>query len=198
MSFQKTGSDIVTKVKFHPNKKNTTNLVLSTFRGNIYACYNEQSPTISLYHKRVGAISISQYGYTTYAVNTATVCHKGARAIWCQWQTEKAGRVCSSLLSTRRMTLFLREHPCSSKVPQANRGSIKQVVTKTRLSVRISCMLTMTKEGNVTYGVSDKDYHYYYKLSTLEWYQLGFLLGCPGRPTFQDEKSGEGLSGAAA
>ena len=67
ITIQKTESgNVNTIIKFDENYKNKSRLVLDTYNGRYFSCYNHSSPTVSLYRKRIGVLSVSQYGYTTY------------------------------------------------------------------------------------------------------------------------------------
>ena len=185
ITIQKTESgNVNTIIKFDKNYKNKSRLVLDTYNGCYFSCYNHSSPTVSLYRKRIGVLSVSQYGYTTYTSQEYNyIMPKG----------------CLGFVVTKEndgIKLTEKYKPgdaVPAKTPlliKAAPGTypIYQTVYKGTAPAEGENLLRgeFDAKGNITYGLKNKEnYYYYYKLTTQNKANFGFYFGAEGGGPFK-------------
>ena len=177
ITIQKTESgNVNTIIKFDENYKNKSRLVLDTYNGRYFSCYNRSSPTVSLYRKRIGVLSVSQYGYTTYTS---------------QEYGYSMPEGCLGFVVTKEndgIKLTEKYKPgdaVPAKTPlliKAAPGTypIYQTVYKGTTPAEGENLLRgeFDAEGNITYGKNKDNYYYYYKLTTnKDKANFGFYFG---------------------
>ena len=150
---------------------------MSTFRSNIYACYDEQSPTISLYRKRVGAISISQYGYTTYANEYRYRMPQGCTGYVVSMAGGEGGKSLLLTAEYKENDIVPKGTPLLIKGAPGEYGIYQTGRDRDATSSENLLHADYDENGNVTYGVAVKDNYFYYKLSTKNSTNLGFCWG---------------------
>ena len=177
ISFSESKEGKITIIKFKSNDKNETRVVMDTYRGNVYACYNQQSPTISLYRKRVGTISISQYGYTTYATEYPYRMPKGCTGLLVSTLEDNTG---GKLLLTEG---FKENEIVPGKTPLLIKGEPGEYAIYQTARANTSnpgenlLHADYDEEGNITYGSDKNENYYYYKLTTKNGANVGFYWG---------------------
>lgn len=178
ISFQKTGGGkMVTMVEFPSRDKNSKRLVMSTYKSSVYACYADQSPTISLYRKRVGVISISQYGYTTYANKYRYRMPPGCTGYLVSMVDGVVGKSLLLTAEYKENDVVPEGTPLLIKGTPGEYGVYQTGRNREGNAGENLLHADYDEEGNVTYGVQDKANHYYYKLSTKNSTNLGFYWG---------------------
>lgn len=168
-------------ITFNEHSKNNKNLVLDTYNGSIFACYNHSSSTVALFRKRTGKLSVSQYGYTTYTSQK----YSYSMPEGCQ------GFVVTKENDGIKLTeKYKSGDAVPAKTPlliKAVQGTytIYQTVRKAVAPAEGENLLRgeFDAEGNITYGLDNKDNYYYYKLTTKDKANFGFYFGAEyGRP----------------
>lgn len=176
ITIQKTESgNVNTIIKFDENYKNKSRLVLDTYNGRYFSCYNHSSPTVSLYRKRIGVLSVSQYGYPTYTS---------------QEYGYSMPEGCLGFVVTKEndgIKLTEKYKPgdaVPAKTPlliKAAPGTypIYQTVYKGTTPAEGENLLRgeFDAEGNITYGSGNEKNYYYYKLTTRNKANFGFYFG---------------------
>lgn len=166
------------KIMFHKNGGNSNKLLLkTTLNGTYFGCYsNTDNPTVSLYRKRTGFLSVSKYGYTTYTS---------------QEYGYSMPEGCLGFVVTKEndgIKLTEKYKPgdaVPAKTPlliKAAPGTypIYQTVYKGTTPAEGENLLRgeFDAEGNITYGRDNKDNYYYYKLTTnKDKANFGFYFG---------------------
>ena len=182
ISFYKTGSgNVKTIIKFDENSKNKSNRVLDTYNGCIFACYNHSSSTVSLFRKRTGKLSVSQYGYTTYtSQENSYSMPKGCQGFVVTKENDgikltekyKPGDAVPA-----KTPLLIKAAPGAYPIYQTEREAVAPAEGENLLRGEFDA------EGNITYGKNKDNYYYYYKLTTQNKANFGFYFGAAdGRP----------------
>ena len=166
------------KIMFHKNGDNSNKLLLRTaMYGAYFGCYDENKgkPTISLYRKRTGKLSVSQYGYTTYTS---------------QEYSYSMPEGCQGFVVTKENDgiKLTEKYKSGDAVPAKTPLLIKaaQGTYSIYQTVRIAVAPTegenllrgdFDAEGNITYGSGNEKNYYYYKLTTQNKANFGFYFG---------------------
>ena len=176
ISFYKTGSgNVKTIIKFDENSKNKSNRVLDTYNGCIFACYNHSSSTVSLFRKRTGKLSVSQYGYTTYtSQENSYSMPKGCQGFVVTKENDgikltekyKPGDAVPA-----KTPLLIKAAPGAYPIYQTEREAVAPAEGENLLRGEFDAA------GNITYGLDNKDNYYYYKLTTQNKANFGFYFG---------------------
>lgn len=184
ITIQKTESgNVNTIIKFDENYKNKSRLVLDTYNGRYFSCYNHSSPTVSLYRKRIGVLSVSQYGYTTYTSQE----YSYSMPVGC------LGFVVTKENDGIKLT---EKYKPGDAVPAKTPLLIKaaQGTYSIYQTVRIAVAPTegenllrgeFDAEGKITYGLGNEKNYYYYKLTTQNRANFGFYFGAEGGGPFK-------------
>lgn len=177
-----------TIIKFNKNGDNTTKLVLNTrFDGTYFGCYNDKNPLVALFRKRTGKLSVSQYGYTTYTSQE----YSYSMPEGCQ------GFVVTKENDGIKLTeKYKPEDAVPAKTPlliKAAPGTypIYQTVRKAVAPTEGENLLRgeFDAEGNITYGLENKENYYYYKLTTKNKANFGFYFGAADGGPFKMSNS---------
>ena len=167
------------KIMFHKNGSNTSNLLLRTaMYGAYFGCYDENKgkPTISLYRKRTGKLSVSQYGYTTYTSQE----YSYSMPVGCQGfvvTKENEGIKLTEKYKPgdavpAKTPLLIKAEPGTYPIYQTVRKAVAPTEGENLLRGEFDA------EGNITYGRDNKDNYYYYKLTTnKDKANFGFYFG---------------------
>lgn len=175
ITFNKAASgNINTIITFNERPKNDANRVLDTYDGRIFACYNHSSPTVALFRKRTGKLSVSQYGYTTYTSQK----YSYSMPEGCQGfvVTKENGGIKltekykSGDAVPAKTPLLIKAAPGAYPIYQTVREVVAPAEGENLLRGEFDT------EGNITYG--NKDNYYYYKLTTnKDKANFGFYFG---------------------
>ena len=177
ITIQKTESgNVNTIIKFDENYKNKSRLVLDTYNGRYFSCYNHSSPTVSLYRKRIGVLSVSQYGYTTYTSQE----YSYSMPVGCQGfvvTKENDGiklteKYKSGDAVPAKTPLLIKAEPGTYSIYQTVRKAVAPTEGENLLRGEFD------DEGKITYGLGNEDNYYYYKLTTnKDKANFGFYFG---------------------
>lgn len=176
ITFNKAASgNINTIITFNKRPNNDAKLVLDTYDGRIFACYNHSSPTVALFRKRTGKLSVSQYGYTTYTS---------------QEYSYSMPKGCQGFVVTKENDgiKLTEKYKSGDAVPAKTPLLIKaapgtypiyQTVYKGTTPAEGENLLRgeFDAEGNIAYGLENEGNYYYYKLTTKNKANFGFYFG---------------------
>ena len=176
ITFDKTESgNVNTKIEFYKNGSNESNRVLDTYDGRIFACYNHSSPTVALFRKRTGTLSVSQYGYTTYTSQEYNyIMPKGCLGFVVTKENDgikltekyKPGDAVPA-----KTPLLIKAAPGTYPIYQTEYKGTAPAEGENLLRGEFDA------EGNITYGSENKGDYYYYKLTTKDKANFGFYFG---------------------
>lgn len=179
VKFVLNGDKVNALITFPANGSNKLRLMIGRDRElpTVFSCY-DKSETYSgvvLYRKRIGQLSISQYGYTTYVSRTYNYeLPQGCLgfAVTCEGDelklTEKykPGSVVPAYTP-----LLIQGTEGVYPIYDTSRNPQELQAGENILHADYD------ENGNVTYGVAVKDNYFYYKLSTKNSANLGFYWG---------------------
>ena len=167
------------KIMFHKNGSNTSNLLLRTaMYGAYFGCYDENKgkPTISLYRKRTGKLSVSQYGYTTYTSQEYSYSMPEGCLGFVVTKENDGIKLTEKYKSgdavPAKTPLLIKAEPGAYPIYQTVRKAVAPTEGENLLRGEFDA------EGNITYGRDNKDNYYYYKLTTnKDKANFGFYFG---------------------
>lgn len=176
ISFYKTGSGNVNiKIKFNKNGSNESNRVLDTHDGRIFACYNHSSPTVALFRKRTGKLSVSQYGYTTYtSQENSYSMPKGCQGFVVTKENDGiklTEKYKSGDAVPAKTPLLIKAEPGTYPIYQTVRKAVAPAEGENLLRGDFDA------DGKITYGLGNEKNYYYYKLTTQNKANFGFYFG---------------------
>ena len=176
ITFKNTESgNVKTIIKFNENSNNKSCLVLDTYDGRYFSCYNHSSPKVSLYRKRTGELSVSQYGYTTYTSQEYNYSMpEGCQGFVVTKENDgikltekyKPGDAVPA-----KTPLLIKAAPGTYPVYQTVRKATAPAEGENLLRGEFDA------DGNITYGLENKGNYYYYKLTTKNKANFGFYFG---------------------
>lgn len=162
-------------ITFNEHSKNNKNLVLDTYNGSIFACYNHSSSTVALFRKRTGKLSVSQYGYTTYTSQEYSYSMpEGCQGFVVTKENDgikltekyKPGDAVPE-----KTPLLIKAAPGTYPIYQTEYKGTAPAEGENLLRGEFDA------EGNITYGSENKGDYYYYKLTTKDKANFGFYFG---------------------
>lgn len=165
------------KIMFYKNGGNSSRLLLKTaVNGTYFGCYrNTDSPTVSLYRKRTGTLSVSQYGYTTYTSQEYSYSMpKGCQGFVVTKENDGiklTEKYKSGDAVPAKTPLLIKAAPGAYPIYQTEREVVASTEGENLLRGEFDT------EGNITYGWENKDNYYYYKLTTQNKANFGFYFG---------------------
>lgn len=166
------------KIMFHKNGSNTSNLLFRTaLYGAYFGCYDEKKgkPTISLYRKRTGELSVSQHGYTTYTSQEYSYSMpKGCQGFVVTKENEGiklTEKYKSGDAVPAKTPLLIKAEPGTYPIYQTVRKAVAPTEEENLLRGEFDA------EGNIKYGLENKENYYYYKLTTKNKANFGFYFG---------------------
>lgn len=171
-----------TIIKFNKNSNNKTRLVLNTrFEGTYFGCYKDENPKVALFRKRTGTLSVSQYGYTTYTSQEYSYSMpKGCQGFVVTKENDGiklTEKYKSGDAVPAKTPLLIKAEPGTYTIYQTSREAVAPAEGENLLRGDFDA------EGNITYGLDNKDNYYYYKLTTQNKANFGFYFGAKeGRP----------------
>lgn len=176
ITFNKAASgNINTIITFNKRPNNDAKLVLDTYDGRIFACYNHSSPTVALFRKRTGKLSVSQYGYTTYTSQEYSYSMpKGCQGFVVTKENDGiklTEKYKSGDAVPAKTPLLIKAEPGAYPIYQTVRKAVAPTEGENLLRGEFDA------EGNITYGRDNKDNYYYYKLTTQNKANFGFYFG---------------------
>ena len=180
ITFNKAASgNINTIITFNKRPNNDAKLVLDTHDGRIFACYNHSSPTVALFRKRTGKLSVSQYGYTTYTSQEYSYSMpKGCQGFVVTKENDGiklTEKYKSGDAVPAKTPLLIKAEPGTYSIYQTVRKAVAPAEGENLLRGEFDAA------GNITYGLENKDnkdnYYYYYKLTTQNKANFGFYFG---------------------
>lgn len=176
ITFNKAASgNINTIITFNKRPNNDAKLVLDTYDGRIFACYNHSSPTVALFRKRTGKLSVSQYGYTTYTSQEYSYSMpEGCQGFVVTKENDGiklTEKYKSGDAVPAKTPLLIKAEPGTYPIYQTVRKAVAPTEGENLLRGDFDA------EGNITYGLDNKDNYYYYKLTTKDKANFGFYFG---------------------
>lgn len=176
ITIQKTESgNVNTIIKFDENYKNKRRLVLDTYNGRYFSCYNHSSPTVSLYRKRIGVLSVSQYGYTTYTSQEYSYSMpEGCQGFVVTKENDGiklTEKYKSGDAVPAKTPLLIKAEPGTYSIYQTVRKAVAPTEGENLLRGEFDA------EGKITYGLGNEKNYYYYKLTTQNKANFGFYFG---------------------
>lgn len=165
------------RVKFAHQEKDIVNILRYNYDSKLFSCYVSGQKPISLYRKvkYIAQLSVSKYGYTTYTSQE----YSYSMPVGC------LGFVVTKENDGIKLTeKYKPGDAVPAKTPlliKAEPGtySIYQTVRKAVAPTEGENLLRgdFDAEGNITYGLDNKDNYYYYKLTTQNKANFGFYFG---------------------
>lgn len=166
-------------ITFPDNGSNKSQLMLGIDRDSptVFSCYNKSQSysRVALYRKRIGQLSISKYGYTTFVSRVYNYeLPQGCLgfAVTCEGDNLKlTEKYKPGTVVPANTPLLIQGSEGVYPIYDTSR-------TPTGLQAGENLLYAdYDADGNVTYGVDVKDNYYYYKLSTKNSANLGFYWG---------------------
>ena len=145
--------------------------------GAYFGCYDENKgkPTISLYRKRTGKLSVSQYGYTTYTSQEYSYSMpKGCQGFVVTKENDGiklTEKYKSGDAVPAKTPLLIKAEPGTYSIYQTVRKAVAPTEGENLLRGEFDA------EGKITYGLGNEKNYYYYKLTTQNKANFGFYFG---------------------
>lgn len=166
----------VASITFAPKHKGVKRKNLS-FYPTVFSCYRSPYTAISLYRKvkHIAQLSVSQYGYTTYTSQEYSYSMpEGCQGFVVTKENEgiklpekyKSGDAVPA-----KTPLLIKAEPGNYPIYQTVRKAVAPTEGENLLRGEFDA------EGNITYGLKNKDNYYYYKLTTKNKANFGFYFG---------------------
>ena len=168
--------NVNTKIEFAESNTNKNHRVLDTFGGRYFSCYDHSSPTVALFRKRTGKLSVSQYGYTTYTSQEYSYSMpEGCQGFVVTKENDGiklTEKYKSGDAVPAKTPLLIKAEPGAYPIYQTVRKAVAPTEGENLLRGEFDA------EGNITYGRDNKDNYYYYKLTTnKDKANFGFYFG---------------------
>ena len=168
-------AEVVT-VTFAPKDKKVKRKDLSFYK-TIFSCYDTFYTPKSLYRKvkHIAQLSVSKYGYTTYtSQENSYSMPKGCQGFVVTKENDgikltekyKPGDAVPA-----KTPLLIKAAPGTYPIYQTVRKAVATTEGENLLRGEFDA------EGNITYGLKNKDNYYYYKLTTRNKANFGFYFG---------------------
>lgn len=173
------------KIMFHKNGDNSNKLLLkTTLNGTYFGCYSKSdNPTVSLYRKRTGFLSVSKYGYTTYTSQEYSYSMpKGCQGFVVTKENEGiklTEKYKSGDAVPAKTPLLIKAEPGTYPIYQTVREAVAPTEGENLLRGEFDA------EGKITYGLGNEKNYYYYKLTTQNKANFGFYFGAEGGGPFK-------------
>ena len=172
----------VASITFAPKHNGVKRKNLS-FYETVFSCYRSTYTAISLYRKvkHIAQLSVSKYGYTTYTSQE----YSYSMPVGCQGfvvTKENDGiklteKYKSGDAVPAKTPLLIKAVQGTYTIYQTSRKAVAPTEGENLLRGEFDA------EGNITYGLDNKDNYYYYKLTTKDKANFGFYFGAEdGRP----------------
>ena len=164
-------------------KEDIPNILQYYSNSNLFSCYASGQTAIRLYRKvkHIAQLSVSKYGYTTYPSQEYSYSMpKGCQGFVVTKENDgikltekyKPGDAVPA-----KTPLLIKAAPDTYTIYQTSRKAVAPTEGENLLRGEFDA------EGNITYGLDNKDNYYYYKLTTKDKANFGFYFGAEyGRP----------------
>ena len=164
-------------------KEDIPNILQYYSNSNLFSCYASGQTAIRLYRKvkHIAQLSVSKYGYTTYTSQEYSYSMpKGCQGFVVTKENDgikltekyKPGDAVPA-----KTPLLIKAAPDTYTIYQTSRKAVAPTEGENLLRGEFDA------EGNITYGLDNKDNYYYYKLTTKDKANFGFYFGAEyGRP----------------
>lgn len=177
-----------TIIKFNKNGGNTTKLVLNTrYDGTYFGCYNDKKPLVALFRKRTGTLSVSQYGYTTYTSQEYSYSMpEGCQGFVVTKENDGiklTEKYKSGDAVPAKTPLLIKAEPGTYPIYQTVRKAVAPTEGENLLRGKFDA------DGNITYGLENRENYYYYKLTTKNKANFGFYFGAADGGPFKMSNS---------
>lgn len=173
-----------TKITFVITQTKSSAFVLNTrFKGTYFGCYKDENPKVALFRKRTGKLSVSQYGYTTYTSQEYSYSMpKGCQGFVVTKENEGiklTEKYKSGDAVPAKTPLLIKAAPGAYPIYQTEREVVAPTEGENLLRGEFDA------EGNIKYGLENKENYYYYKLTTKNKANFGFYFGAEGGGPFK-------------
>lgn len=164
-------------------KEDIPNILQYYSNSNLFSGYASGQTAIRLYRKvkHIAQLSVSKYGYTTYTSQEYSYSMpKGCQGFVVTKENDgikltekyKPGDAVPA-----KTPLLIKAAPDTYTIYQTSRKAVAPTEGENLLRGEFDA------EGNITYGLDNKDNYYYYKLTTKDKANFGFYFGAEyGRP----------------
>lgn len=170
-------------VKFAHQEKDIVNILRYNSNSNLFSCYEGGQNPISLYRKvkHIAQLSVSKYGYTTYTSQEYSYSMpKGCLGFVVTKENDGiklTEKYKSGDAVPAKTPLLIKAVQGTYTIYQTSRKAVAPTEGENLLRGEFDA------EGNITYGLDNKDNYYYYKLTTKDKANFGFYFGAEyGRP----------------
>ena len=158
-------------------KKDVPNILQYNSNSKLFSCYEGGQTAIRLYRKvkHIAQLSVSKYGYTTYTSQEYSYSMpEGCQGFVVTKENEgikltekyKPGDAVPA-----KTPLLIKAEPGTYPIYQTVRKAVAPTEGENLLRGDFDA------EGNITYGLKNKDNYYYYKLTTRNKANFGFYFG---------------------
>ena len=164
-------------VKFAHQEKDIVNILRYNYDSKLFSCYVSGQKPISLYRKvtHITQLSVSQYGYTTYTSQKYSYSMpEGCQGFVVTKENEGiklTEKYKSGDAVPAKTPLLIKAAPGPYPVYQTVRKAVAPTEGENLLRGEFDA------DGNITYGLENKDNYYYYKLTTKDKANFGFYFG---------------------
>lgn len=165
------------------SNKVSHNILSYIDRYKLFSCYTTNYMAITLYRKvkHIAQLSVSKYGYTTYTSQECSYSMpKGCQGFVVTKENDGiklTEKYKSGDAVPAKTPLLIKAEPGTYTIYQTSRKAVAPTEGENLLRGEFDA------EGNITYGLDNKDNYYYYKLTTKDKANFGFYFGAEyGRP----------------
>lgn len=164
-------------VKFAHQEKDIVNILRYNSNSNLFSCYEGGQKPISLYRKvkHITQLSVSKYGYTTYTSQEYSYSMpEGCQGFVVTKENEGiklTEKYKSGDAVPAKTPLLIKAAQDIYPIYQTSRKAVAPAEGENLLRGDFDA------EGNITYGLDNKDNYYYYKLTTQNKANFGFYFG---------------------
>lgn len=174
----------VASITFAPKHNGVKRKNLSFYK-TVFSCYNTFYTPISLYRKvkHIAQLSVSKYGYTTYTSQEYNyIMPKGCLGFVVTKENDGiklTEKYKSGDAVPAKTPLLIKAAPGPYHIYQTVRKAAAPAEGENLLRGEFDI------DGNITYGLENKDNYYYYKLTTKDKANFGFYFGAEGGGPFK-------------
>ena len=178
----------VATVTFAPKDKKVKRKNLSFFK-TVFSCYNTFYTPISLYRKvkYIAQLSVSKYGYTTYTSQEYSYSMpEGCQGFVVTKENDGiklTEKYKSGDAVPAKTPLLIKAEPGTYPIYQTVRKAVAPTEGENLLRGKFDA------DGNITYGLENRENYYYYKLTTKNKANFGFYFGAADGGPFKMSNS---------
>lgn len=158
-------------------KEDIPNILQYYSNSNLFSCYASGQTAIRLYRKvkHIAQLSVSKYGYTTYTSQEYSYSMPEGCQGFVVTKENNGIKLTEKYKSgdavPAKTPLLIKAEPGTYPIYQTVRKAVAPAEGENLLRGDFDA------EGNITYGLKNKDNYYYYKLTTRNKANFGFYFG---------------------